>query len=120
DELGGELMHNAVLMLNFDWPLDVWGGKRAEYEAALGQARAAEIDAQAARLALAADVARAYIALAQAFETQDLALREQQRSEHLLQLGRQRVDAGIDGALALRNAETAIAKIGRASCRERV
>lgn len=109
DELGGELMHNAVLMLNFDWPLDVWGGKRAEYEAALGQARAAEIDAQAARLALAADVARAYIALAQAFETQDLALREQQRSEHLLQLGRQRVDAGIDGALALRNAETAIA-----------
>ncbi|ADV26840.1 RND efflux system, outer membrane lipoprotein, NodT family [Pseudoxanthomonas suwonensis 11-1] len=109
DEIGGELMHNAVLMLNFDWPLDVWGGRRADYEAALGQARASEVDAQAARLALAANVSRAYIALAQAFESQDLARREQERSERLLQLSRQRVDAGIDGALSLRNAEGAIA-----------
>lgn len=109
EELGGELMHNALLMLSFDWPLDVWGGKRAEYEAALGQARAAEVEAQAARLALAAGVARTYIALAQAFETQDIARREQERSGHLLALSRQRVDAGIDGAQALRNAEAAVA-----------
>ncbi len=109
EELGGELMHNAVLMLNFDWPLDVWGGRRADYEAALGEARASEVEAQAARLALAANVSRTYIALAQAFQTQDVALREQRRSGHLLQLSRQRVDAGIDGALSLRNAEGAIA-----------
>jgi len=108
--LGGELLHNAVLMLDFDWPLDVWGGKRAEYEAALGRARAAQVDAQAARLALAANVASTYVALAQAFEAQDLALREQQRSEHLLQLSRQRVEAGIDGAPSLRNAEGAVAR----------
>ncbi|WP_028918526.1 efflux transporter outer membrane subunit [Pseudoxanthomonas suwonensis] len=109
DELGGKLLHNALLTLNFDWPLDVWGGKRAEYEAALGQARASQVEAQAARLGLAANVARSYIALAQAFEAKDVALREQERSERLLQLGRQRVEAGIDGTLALRNAETAIA-----------
>ena len=109
DELGGKLLHNALLTLNFDWPLDVWGGKRAEYEAALGQARASQVEAQAARLGLAANVARSYIALAQAFEAKDVALREQERSERLLQLSRQRVEAGIDGTLALRNAETAIA-----------
>jgi len=109
DELGGKLLHNALLTLSFDWPLDVWGGKRAEYEAALGQARASQVEAQAARLTLAANVARSYIALAQAFEAKDVALREQERSERLLRLGRQRVEAGIDGTLALRNAETAIA-----------
>lgn len=109
DELGGELLHNAVLMLNFDWPLDVWGGKRAEYEAALDQVHATQIEAQAARLTLAANIARSYIALAQAFDAQEVAQREQQRSERLQQLSRQRVAAGIDNQLSLRNAETAIA-----------
>jgi NodT family efflux transporter outer membrane factor (OMF) lipoprotein len=108
-EIGGELMHNAVLMLNFDWPLDVWGGKRADYEAALGQAHAAQIEAQAARLTLASNIARSYVALAQAFDAKDIAQREQQRSERLQQLSRQRVNAGIDNALSLRNAETTIA-----------
>src|SRR5690606_23022101 len=90
DETGGELMHNAVLMLNFDWPLRVSGGRRAACGAALGQARASEVDAQAARLALAANGSRAYIALAPAFESKDLARREQERSARLLQLSRQR------------------------------
>src|SRR5690606_23947902 len=42
-ELGGEPMHNALLMLDLDVPLDVWGGKRAEYAAALGEAHAAKV-----------------------------------------------------------------------------
>lgn len=108
-EIGGKLMQNAVLMVKFDWPLDVWGGKRAEYEAALDQAHARQIEAQAARLTLAANVARSYVALAQAFETQDIARREQARSEHLLQLAQQRVDAGLDNRIALRNTEGLIA-----------
>ena len=81
DEIGGELMHNAVLMLNFKWPLDVWGGKRADYLVALGRAHASEIEAQAARLALAANIARSYIALAQAFDSLDIADQERTRSE---------------------------------------
>ncbi|MFT3762479.1 MAG: efflux transporter outer membrane subunit [Pseudoxanthomonas sp.] len=109
DELGGDLMHNVVGYLDFAWPLDVWGGKRAEYEAALGQAHASQIDAQAARLALAANVARGYVALAQAFDSLDVAQREQARAERLQQLSRQRVEAGIDNQLSLRNADSAIA-----------
>src|SRR5690606_13757639 len=85
DEIGGQLMHNAVLMMNFDWPLDVWGGKRADYEAALDQVHAQQVEAQAARLTLAANVARSYVALAQAFDALDVANREQARSERLLQ-----------------------------------
>lgn len=109
DEIGGRLMHNTVLMVNFAWPLDVWGGKRAEYAAALDRAHASQVEAQAARLALAASVARGYVALAQAFDTLDTANREQARSEHLLQLAKQRVDAGLDNHIALRNTETLIA-----------
>lgn len=109
DEIGGQLMHNAVLMLNFDVPLDVWGGKRADYLAALGQAHAGEVEAQAARLSLAANVARSYVALAQAFDSLDVANREQARSERLLGLSRQRVKAGIDSQLSMRNAEVSIA-----------
>ena len=109
DEIGGQLMHNAVLMLDFKWPLDVWGGKRADYLAALGQAHAGEIEAQAARLTLAANVARSYVALAQASDNLDVANREATRSESLLGLSRQRVKAGIDSQLSMRNAEVSIA-----------
>jgi NodT family efflux transporter outer membrane factor (OMF) lipoprotein len=108
-DLSDEVMHNAVLTLSFKWPLDVWAGKRAEYEAALGQARATEVDAQAARLALAANVARGYVALAQAFDALDVAQREQARATRLHDLGKQRVDAGLDNQLQLRQAESLIA-----------
>ena len=108
-ELSGGLLHNAVATVNFKWPLDVWGGLRAQYEAAIGQQRAAEVDVQAARLALASNVARGYIALAQAYEAHDVAGREQARASRLRGLAKQRVDAGIDNQLQLRQADTAIA-----------
>ncbi|MCD9028338.1 efflux transporter outer membrane subunit [Luteimonas sp. BDR2-5] len=108
DPLGGELKTSAVLMLQFAWTPDLWGGQRARYEAAVGQARAAEADAQAARLTLSANVARTYIALAQAFDADAVANREQARATRLMALSRQRVDAGLDNQLQLRNAETTI------------
>ncbi len=109
DEIGGKLLRNAVLMMKFDLPLDVWGGKRAQYEAALDQVHASQIEAQAARLTLAANIARAYVALAQAFDTQQLIQREQARSAQLQRLAQQRVDAGIDNRMTLRNTEAAVA-----------
>lgn len=105
EDLGGQLLHNAVLTLKFDWPLDVWGGKRADAQAALGQARASEVDAQAARLSLAANVARSYVALAQAFDDLGLARREQARADDLVTLGKQRIAAGLDNQAALRGNE---------------
>src|SRR5690606_16382045 len=107
--LGGDLQASTMLMLDFKWSPDPWGGKRAKYEAAVGQARAARVDAQAARLALSSSVARGYVALAQAYEMLDVAQREQARASLLLALGRQRVDAGLDNQLQLHRSESTIA-----------
>ena len=107
--LGGELNTSGVLMFDFKWTPDLWGGQRAQYEAAVGQLRAAEVDAQAARLMLASNIARTYVSLAQAHDALDVARREGERSSGLLELGRQRVAAGLDNQLQLRQAEAAIA-----------
>ncbi len=109
ESMGGELNASTVLMLDFKWAPDLWGGQRAKYEAAVGQARAAQVDAQAARLTLSSNVARSYIALAQAHELLDVAQREQARASRLRDLGRQRVDAGLDNQLQLRQSESTIA-----------
>jgi NodT family efflux transporter outer membrane factor (OMF) lipoprotein len=106
---GGDLQASTVLMLDFKWAPDLWGGKRAKYEAAVGQARAVEVDAQAARLTLSSNVARAYIALAQAYDSLDVANHEQARASHLFDLSQQRVKAGLDNQLQLRQSESTIA-----------
>lgn len=107
--IGGELNTSAVLMIDFKWAPDLWGGQRAQYEAAVGQLRAAEVDAQAARLMLSSNIARTYVALAQAQDALDVADREAARSGSLLELGRQRVRAGLDNQMQLRQAESGIA-----------
>lgn len=104
----GDFKASGILMLNFAWAPDLWGGQRAAFEAAAGQARAAEVDAQAARLTLSSNVARSYIALAQAFDAQDVATREEARATRLRDLARQRVEAGLDNQLQLRNADATI------------
>ncbi|WP_343223479.1 efflux transporter outer membrane subunit [Lysobacter sp. GX 14042] len=110
--IGGEFNTSGVLMLNLSWSPDLWGGQRARWQSALGEARATEVEAQAARLTLAANIARSYIGLAQAFETRDAAVADRARAGRLLELGRQRVEAGLDSELQLRQAESAIASAG--------
>lgn len=113
DELGGETHGSTILTLNFKYSPDLWGGQRARWQAALGEARAAEVDAQAARLTLASNIARAYVVLAQAHEAKDVALDEQDRANELLDLGRQRVEAGLDNRLQIRLAEASAASAGQ-------
>lgn len=106
---GGSYLGSTVLMLNFKYGLDLWGGKRAQFESAVGQARAAEVDAQAARLTLSSSIARTYVGLAQAYAALDVADREHDRASRLRGLGEQRVKAGLDNQLQLRQAESTIA-----------
>ncbi len=106
---GGSYLGSTVLMLDFKYGLDLWGGKRAQWQAAVGQAKAAEVDAQAARLTLSSSIARTYVGLAQAYAALDLANREHDRATHLRSLGQQRVKAGLDNQLQLRQAESTIA-----------
>lgn len=92
--------------VTFDYTFDLWGGERAAWEAALGQARAAEVDRQAARLTLAVDVARAYSDLGHAFIAADIAQEDLKRTGQMLTLGRQRLAAGIDSQYQLQQTQS--------------
>jgi NodT family efflux transporter outer membrane factor (OMF) lipoprotein len=94
---------------SFKWDLDLWGGQRAAWEAALGQSRAAQIDAQAARIELSTNVARAYAQLGYAFAQQDVATAELQRAGAARDLTHQRVVAGIDNQIQLKQSESEVA-----------
>ena len=94
---------------SFKWDIDLWGGKRAAWEAAVGQVRAAEVDARAARIELSANVARAYVQLGYAYTQQDLAKAEQQRADASRKLTAQRVAAGIDNRMQLRRGDAEVA-----------
>ncbi|HEX7369791.1 MAG TPA: efflux transporter outer membrane subunit [Rhodanobacteraceae bacterium] len=87
--------------LSFKWDLDLWGGKRAAWQAAVGNARAAEVDAQAARLKLSAAVVQAYFSLAGAYAVRDLAKAELQRAGDFESLTQKRVASGIDTKFSL-------------------
>ena len=108
-DLGGKYLPFTLLGLNFKWSLDLWGGHAAEWHAALDQARAAEIDAQAARLVLASNIAQTYIVFAQATAAEATANAESTRASSLAKLSKQRVDAGLDNQLQLRTAEVTVA-----------
>jgi NodT family efflux transporter outer membrane factor (OMF) lipoprotein len=79
----------------FSWDLDLWGGKRAAWEAALGRSRAAQIEAHAARIQLSVNVARAYVRLGYAFAQQDVAEAERQRASQSLTITHRLVEGGL-------------------------
>lgn len=109
DELGGDFNVAELLTLSLKYNPDFWGVDQARWQAALGTARAAEVDAQAARVTLAANVARAYVALAQAFDVQDAANAEMARADALVKLNQQRIRAGLDNTIALNQNRSAVA-----------
>lgn len=106
---GGEFTWFKDARASFSWGLDLWGGKRAAWEAALGQQRAAEIESQAARVELSTNVARAYVQLAYAYAQQDVAKAEHERATTARQLTQQRVAAGVDNQLQLKQSDTEVA-----------
>ncbi len=112
EPLGGHFGWVKYGYLGFHWDLDLWGGKRAAWEASVDAAHAASVDAHAARLMVSVDVARAYARLGYAFRQQDIAGEELQRAGDARKLTKQRVDAGIDSKFQLKraDAEVAVAK----------
>ncbi|MFT4172535.1 MAG: efflux transporter outer membrane subunit [Rhodocyclaceae bacterium] len=104
--LGGSWSTIKMLSVGASYTFDLWGGERAAWEAALGAQRAAEVDARAARLSLSVNVASAYSQLAYAFQAHDIAKADLARADKLLDLTRQRVNAGVDSVAQLRQAES--------------
>nr|WP_310733669.1 efflux transporter outer membrane subunit [Aquincola tertiaricarbonis] len=106
--LAGTTRTNATLQAGLSWELDFFGRHRAALEAALGSERAARADADAARLMLATDVVRSYVALARAQALRDVAQRALAQRDETLGLVRQRVGAGLDTHVELRQGEGAL------------
>jgi NodT family efflux transporter outer membrane factor (OMF) lipoprotein len=96
------------LQATLSWDIDFWGKNRAAFEQALGQARAAAVDAQAARLALSVDIAHAYVQMMRAYLQLDVAQATVEQRERIFALTRDRNAAGIDSRLELKQAEAAV------------
>jgi NodT family efflux transporter outer membrane factor (OMF) lipoprotein len=105
---GGSWDTLSELQVALNWEIDFWGKNRAAYRQALGEARAAELDTRAARLALSANIAHAYVQLERAYLQLDVAQATLEQREQIFKLTQDRNAAGVDSKLELRQAESAL------------
>ncbi|MDB6157060.1 MAG: efflux system, outer rane lipoprotein NodT family [Gammaproteobacteria bacterium] len=105
---GGSWDTLSELQAALSWEIDFWGKNRAAYQQALGEARAAGLDTRAARLALSANIAHAYVQLERAYLQLDVAQATLQQREQIFKLTQDRNQAGVDSKLELRQAESAL------------
>jgi NodT family efflux transporter outer membrane factor (OMF) lipoprotein len=98
----------VALTATLSWQVDFWGKNRAAYESAVGGARAAEVDAQAARLTLAANIAHVYAQLQEETLQLGVARDTLKQREQVLALTRDRNAAGLDSRLELTQAQAAL------------
>jgi len=110
-EFGVAGNRNNVFQAGFDasWELDLFGANRRALEAATARWRGAGAERAAARLRLAAEVARTYLELRAAQRQHRLAGAIAGRQSRRLDLVRQRVSTGLEAGTALRGAESAVA-----------
>ncbi len=93
---------------NVELEVDLWGKNRAAYQQAVGEARASALDARAARLALSASIAHAYVQLERAYLQLDVARATLAQREQIFKLTQDRNEAGVDSRLELRQAQSAL------------
>jgi len=97
--IAGTTRETGTLQATGSWELDFFGKHRAALESALGQVRAAQADAQAARMLLVTMVARNYFQWARLQAQLEVARRTLAQREQLLGLVQDRVRAGLDTQL---------------------
>ena len=106
--MGGAILDTGTVQANASWELDFFGKNRTALDAAIGQVRAAQADAQAAQMLLASNVARSYFQWVRinaqlAVAQRTLAQREQSKG-----LVQDRLNAGLDTQLELQQSESAL------------
>lgn len=107
--LAGQSRTDNRLSLNIAYDLDFWGVHEGEYRTALGNARAAEVEIQAARLLLSTTLAHSYIQFDRAHRLAAIAEASLHQRQETLALVKRRVDAGLDSQVELRQAEAGVA-----------
>jgi len=106
--LGGSIRTLATAQVGASYEFDFFGRNRAAIEAAIGTQRAAQAEAQAARVALSSAVVRQYVQLSRLQAQREVTQRSLQQREETLQLIKQRVQGGLDTAVELRQGEGAL------------
>ena len=106
--LAGSVRSAGTLQLQGGWEFDFFGRHRAAIEAATGGVRAAQAELAAARAVLASGLARGWVQLGRLQEQRAILQQTLRQRESLRALTQQRVQAGLDTALALRLAEGAL------------
>lgn len=106
--LAGSIRDSGTLQATASWELDFFGKNRAALDAALGQERAAQADAQAARMLLASNVARSYFSLVRITAHLAVAQRTLAQREQAKGLVQDRVNAGLDTQLELQVSDSAL------------
>lgn len=120
--LAGAIAWNNSATLGASWEWDLFGRQQAAVASAVGQSRAAQAEAQAAAVLLAANIASAYVGLARQVALRDIAEAALQQRRQVLALVRQRIAAGLDTTVELRQAEGVIAQteVERAAAEEQI
>ena len=106
--LAGGVHNSGNLQASASLELDFFGRHDAALQAALGQQQAARADLQAARVLLAANVARSYVALARLASLRQIAERTLAQRQAMLDLTLSRVQAGLDTRVEQRQAEAGL------------
>ncbi|HEX4024484.1 MAG TPA: efflux transporter outer membrane subunit [Steroidobacteraceae bacterium] len=103
--LGGRTVWFSNLGASLSWNADPWGRQADEAAAARGLARAADLEAADARLLLTGAVAEAYLDLDRAYALGDVAASAEAQRARIVDITRQRVAAGLDTRVELREAQ---------------
>ncbi len=111
--LGGSNVTMSTARISAQWQIDWFGKQRAALDAAIGQFRATQAEAQAAQVILAASVAQQYFSLARLQQQLQILQQLLQNGEHHAQLVDQRVAAGLDSKFAQRQAATQLMQTRR-------
>jgi len=105
---GGSVFNQSNAMFGLKWDADVFGRQKADIEAALGSARAAQADADVAAQQLATQVVRTYFSLARLESQRAVAQRTYDQRSQMLSLIKQRVGAGLDTVVEQKQGEGAL------------
>lgn len=106
--LGGSIRTLANGQLAGSWELDFFGRHRAALATAIGTRRAAQADVAAASNLLSSQVALTYVQLDRLLAQRAVAERALAQRDTMLGLIRQRVNAGLDTQVELRQGEGAL------------
>jgi NodT family efflux transporter outer membrane factor (OMF) lipoprotein len=106
--LAGGTAWQSEVSVRLSWDLDLWGRQAALIDSVKATTEATRLDAAAARLAITASLAQAYLDLDRAYSLADIAAQSEAQRRQILDITRKRIAAGLDTNVELREAEAAV------------